>query len=159
MLVAVAERMYDPDLSDREVSLWISRWWEDPLPMILETPAMVSGRTKVNLIKMIGFEPEQIVNLLPPDNHLGTWSRSDACDAKDVLRPWAIEEGVNLLLLGRRVIDAFSRGAEFGTVICDPGIRMLCLPHPSGLNRFLNTPGMRKKVLGWVESFCARIDE
>lgn len=74
----------------------------------------------------------------------GRWSMKKARERANELRlafrnggrPWAL-----VVLLGRKVADAFEYGGEFFTHDAVFGYGSLSLPHPSGLNRLWNAAG------------------
>jgi hypothetical protein len=89
------------------------------------------------------YEHFNCVNLIERYADAEPWS---APRAREVARAFKLRP-VNLLL-GRRVAVAFRLEDEplFRWADIGQGRRAVCLPHPSGLNRKLNDPGMREEM-------------
>lgn len=156
MILCVAERLNDPAMPDEKVSRWAHHWrGEHRLRCILSTPALTKGAALTRLNKLIGLRPDRSVNLLWPDNRIGTWDAEEAALSAAALASWlkvgADAEGepvLGLVLLGNRVRQAFGLRSEGWGSVYDVGDLppILLMPHPSGRNRLLNNP-----------AFCARL--
>lgn len=152
-ILCIAERVNDPAIPDERVARW-QRYWcgKDRIDYILSTPAMTRGSTMGRLHRLLGFKPDLVVNLLWPDNKIGTWDLAEARMSAGTVLDWLFDDRTfgGIILLGRRVVDAFGiRDREWGTTVAGPrGTPMLLMPHPSGRNRLLNEA-----------SFCSRLRE
>lgn len=157
MLIAVGERCYVPSASPSRVARWLELWERNPGGMAWMAEAMAPGsQVRTRLERHYGLEDhlERCVNLLSPDRVIGTWDAGLARRAAAGVLDRARREHARLVLLGRRVMAAFDLGAEdFGAVRSLDGVRVLCAPHPSGRNRYLNEPGRREEVRTWAAVF------
>lgn len=97
-------------------------------------PANCSGD---RLRKILGLTPESYLARYDRVNLCaGRWRLTDARDAAVTLRLRRDLRDHDFVLLGEKVRQAFKLKAEFFEVeALLEGRRVLCLPHPSGLNR------------------------
>lgn len=119
---------------------------------------------------MIGEEPGRIVNLLWPDNKIGTWDEVEAFASVMHLCEWLRKDGSirrdewveqppqkvkAVAILGRRAASAFTIDAQEPAFLSvfDVGVPAIVLPHPSGRSRYLNEPASRGKVRTAWDSF------
>jgi hypothetical protein len=158
MIVAVAERRNAGDLTASEVAALRTLWDEYPLSSMLEA-RVPEGRFGAELFSLLGGRlPWGVLDLLPPDNRPGTWQQDTARSNAFRIAQWAPDHGAALLLLGRRVAGAFyfPMWAPLGEEgYLNTGAPYLLLPHPSGRNRWLNSPTHRRQVERWVRTFWA----
>lgn len=161
MIIAVAERPHDPSLPAAEV-LRLKRYWrEDRTFAMIQYEAMPRGVTRNNLVKMLGFEPARIINLMWPDRRSGTWDRGEAAVSARHLSRWidGSPHVTGVVLLGRRVGDAFGwKGMPFGFHLRTAYLSGRCsheilLPHPSGRSRVLNNPTERQRIASEIKNF------
>ena len=177
MILVVAERVHNPKMPQDLVPKWDSLWRKAPLRCVWTVQGMCWGPTRNRLAKLLGRQPDRVVNLLPPDRACGTWDAEQARDVAQRLRVYLEggdnpptmrnedgEEGyvTHIVLCGRRVMDAWfpeqpSAEAEQyrpGQVWEWRSIRHMWMPHPSGRNRQWNDPGIVESVRrGAVELF------
>jgi len=154
MILVIAERVNNRSITDERVARWRQRWdWRTAL-------ALNCNAGYGSLKRLAEFFPKwckyQVINILPPDNKAGTWDSGLA--RKMVSKaPEALDSDTysGIVLLGRRVTDLFFQGVPFGTQSYYNGIPVLCMPHPSGRNRFWNDKNAKKKVRRWVKKFLA----
>lgn len=155
MILAIAERVHDPRISDARVERWRNNWTgEHRLRCILSTPAMTVGTTRARLESMLGLRPNRVVNLLWPDNKIGTWDAFEAERSAMALVDW-LDDTVfdvgptytGVVLLGSRVAKAYLGGVgSWGMVTVAFHLPTLVLPHPSGRNRLLNDETTRRRL-------------
>lgn len=153
MIIAVAERVFNPDLDWTEWSNARVSWRMDRLSAILDGPAMNtnSGVLK-RLHSMLGFKPDKVMNLLPPSKVIGSWDKHEAAkSAVAVLKwvGWQRSSPIGLVYLGRRVCTAFGYDStdEWGEIVDDGPMPALIMPHPSGRNRTINDRTIRSFLL------------
>lgn len=167
-LVAVGEREHDPRLALEVVSELRRSWAADPVRTMLHSPAFEGGATGTRFARY-GAVARYRVNLLPPDRKCGTWEPGLARqNAFRLATEWPEDDlgAPRFLLIGRRVIDAFSgtaRGSEvylsgqsrhkFGTIFFAWDRPCIALPHPSGRSRWWNEEGREDMVRWWVDVF------
>lgn len=172
MILFVGERVHNPSLSDESVERWRAKWtkMETRTRCILSTAAMIRGPTRARLVGMIGEEPARVVNLLWPDNKIGTWNEMEAFASVMHLCEWLTKDGwidssapiqksrrkvQAIAILGRRAASAFMIDAQEPTMLSvfDAGVPAIVLPHPSGRSRYLNDPASRGRVRTAWDSF------
>ncbi len=155
MLIAVAERRNDRGAPAARLRRAARAWARHPLACVLASHAMRQGPSRTRLHNLLGLRPDRVVNLLPPDRRPGTWDAWRAREVAALLGAWARAHAHELVLLGRRVAEAFGVGdLPFGAQAqVDGGVRVLVLPHPSGRSRYLNDPRTRPRVRRWVARF------
>lgn len=122
---------------------------------------MRRGDIRTRMQTMMGLTPDRVVNLLWPDNKIGTWDTREARLSAHELWGWVVGDAkyeihphrrvAGLVLLGARVRDAFMPvlrhqiQVEWGDIRTDDSVpAVLWLPHPSGRNRVLNDPAQRE---------------
>lgn len=172
MILLLGERVHDRDLSEEQVESWRRRWEERPFAFIMRTPAMVAGPTRQRLLGIVSIRPGrtfQIVNLLPPDNVIGTWDDdlAELCAMHFLLGigSWQQHHPADPLfavfLLGRRVMEAVvdRLDVQFGEEVDLCGVPALCLPHPSGRSRYLNDEDYRSRTIHQAEKFLRRVSK
>lgn len=154
MLVAVAERLYarrfEPGFAEERRAAWA----EDPLRAMLETAAMPPGLCRTRLHSILGLDPDRVVNLLAPDEVIGSWEPTEARANAFRLAGWARPSGARCVLLGRRVAEAFNLGeVPFGMSSVAWGVPCVVCPHPSGRSRYLNDRRRRFELRRVVRRF------
>lgn len=163
-VVAVGERDYDRRLSVEAVAWLRHSWAKDPVSAMLRQEAFQRGAR----FERYGAVAAYRVNLLPPDRRIGTWEPATARgNAFRLATGWPVEDlgAPRFLLLGRRVVDAFSGGEaaecpvsgggrlEFGTIFFAWDRPCIALPHPSGRNRWWHGDGKSEEVRRWLDVF------
>ncbi len=161
MILVVAERVHNPKMPPEKVQKWAELWRQAPLRCVFLVQGMAWGPTRNRLAKLLGRQPDRVVNLLPPDSACGTWDAQWAREVAQRLRvhleggdnqPYMKDEdGVegpitHIVLCGRRVMDAwFPQQPSPEAEKYAPGmtwewrqIRHMWIPHPSGRNRVWN---------------------
>jgi hypothetical protein len=163
MILVLAERVYDPNMTDQKVEAWRRAWQQDRTHCIFTTPAMYRGDVMTRLRGHLGFEPV-VRNLLWPDNQIGTWDRGQAKLSALAVHQWCKHQAdlAGVIFLGRKVTAAFGRGyMGWGEVqlldLRSPPLRLLALPHPSGRNRIWNDPAMRRALKLNVAKFLLEV--
>jgi hypothetical protein len=137
-LVVVGERMNLPT--------WRPRYWPDVhgdrhWRLMLRLGAFRDARSRAKLASL-GLAEYDSINLLPPDPQGTSW---DAEKAEEVAVTWMEKFRAydQCLLAGARVARAFHLGGGMGRLMgkstCACGVRVVVIPHPSGLNRFWNS--------------------
>lgn len=166
-LVAVAERGHWREQTSARITKLRRQYEQRPLAAILLWPCMEFGDTRRRFEKMIGdTNVDRRVNLLPPDNKPGTWDGRLSVAAATILLEWADDTDSHLILLGRRVTDAFQEALghrkskkfprprnpiPFGETFARG--RLLCVPHPSGMSRAMNDPDVAAQITRAIEEF------
>lgn len=137
-------------MTDEQIYRWDKGWRQLPLVSALEGAAFTDGATKKRLDQLIPPGVQRI-NLLPPHPRAGAW---DARLAVRVAALVAVKGGFNrIILLGRRVTDAFFTRTPLGVSFLSGGVSYLTLPHPSGRCRAYNDPAERERYRTMVEAF------
>lgn len=117
-----------------------------PLPFPLEwarvSPsegAFSDERSRSRLSSLgVRWEEADSLNLMPPSRDR-SWCRRYASEVADLLLPSL--RGRLVLACGRRPVAAFGvKESRWGDATTVGGVRVVLLPHPSGLNRFWNDP-------------------
>lgn len=177
MLLVVGERVHNPRLTAEKRLRWMSLWERDPLRCCLTIDGMSWGPTRDRLAKLLGSEPDKVVNLLWPDNKPGTWNAEEARKVAQKLRLFieapdkevylTTEQGneevvSQIVLCGTKVLDAWfpSMTEKERKSVWVPGhlwhwrgIWHMWMPHPSGMNRMWHDP----KVVEAVKSAAAEL--
>lgn len=151
-VVFVAERR-----QERQLGPW-SKWAGDPLAHMLSAPDGWNSPSMRNACRLLHPPSFRWVNLLPPDPRPGKWDAGLAWRCARRLEEWALAEGQDLVLLGRRVERAFRAGGrlrEFGEIEYR-SVRFLFLPHPSGRCREWNDPLRRAAMRAAFDGFIGR---
>lgn len=141
--LAVGERWNLPAADDQVITRWRNKW---SLPIMLRAQAFVGGRSERAFRQMV---PDWIpaVNLLPPSNVSGEWDSALASRMGDELLGHAEQNGIDLILMGRRVTNAvLSADVPLCSIQFLRGSKCLVLPHPSGRCRLLNDPGTWERI-------------
>lgn len=103
------------------------------------------------LRRILGLPQHQYLALHRTNLCTGSWSmRAAKTRVWDLLSPespWRV-----IVMLGREVTTAFEKVAlpapipAFTSTVCCPGMTLVSLPHPSGLNRAWNAPTARERA-------------
>ena len=150
LFVAVGERMHAPEFSEQDEANWKKMWKVNPLRASKVVTAFKRGFGRLEECGITHDKLHAALNLLPPKAKCGVWTAADALWAKRVAQRFfeqAASEGWILLLMGRRVCDSFKKGLEFCSIYHVAGVRVVTLPHPSGLSRYLNEEANRAEVV------------
>jgi hypothetical protein len=156
MLIAVGERLNNVPpgqfLGLHNIGWRVGMPWD--AATAVRMPAFVGQELKVELY--LGRSVDRMINLLSPSDRPGEWDSGEAEDIATHLHSWAAARPADLILLGRRVADAFGfiRRPFGSSFIIGPHSRALLLPHPSGRNRLLNDEEARAEVRQWVKEFA-----
>lgn len=137
-LIVVGERMNQATWRPRDWPVAVShpRYWK----LMRRLGAFNDEKSKTKLASL-GLTGYDAVNLLPPDPQRSPW---DAERAKEVMAAWLdhLRGYDRCFLTGVKVSAAIGlRGRQVGLLgrrssVC--GVRVVVIPHPSGLNRFWN---------------------
>lgn len=166
MILVIGERINDPLMKLDRVRTWKYMWrCENAIRFIMTTPGMVYGPTRASLLKLLGTEPDRIINLLPPDSKSGSWDIKLAEESANTLVKFLwTEEGKKwdrVILLGRRVAEAFQYHTgkmEFGSDCHLASSKILVLPHPSGRSTVLNDPARWQSYHQIAKEFHGRCE-
>lgn len=179
-ILAVAERAFVKGVPASELERFRAEWktrWLNPgrrLRYMLALDSMKQGtKTRTRLETLLGLPPEtKTINLLWPDGVSSTWDEQEARVSALTLMAYigGTESGVErLVLLGRKVADAFRVPAEYpwGTSlkigagdeawVPDERGPVLILPHPSGRSTVLNDLTLRAHLRGKVAEFLSGV--
>jgi hypothetical protein len=133
------------------------RWWREH-GWLGALRVAATGGSLSRLDKFLPRHGYRVVNVLPPSSACGSWDARFAREISDQVIAYfhANSNYTHVILLGRRVMDLFcGRDRRFGWVQTIGRVPALCLPHPSGRNRFWNDGKAEGKVEKWVEKFLA----
>lgn len=139
MRLVIAERTNAKGFPERSVAFWRDRW---DVATCLCLPAMNEGPSRDRLDRIMPGD-KSIINVLPPDNAVGSWDHKMAQDISLGLRRWLRDTNrayTHVVTLGRRVSDLFTEtaGLDFYTPFYIEGVKAINVPHPSGHNRHWN---------------------
>ncbi len=137
-----------------------------------------SGPTRARLEGVLGLPKEtQVRNLVWPDNRPGTWDADEARLSANHLREWLKDDGhlvdgwdeppsrekvAGVVLLGRRVAEAWFADWDprttcllpWGGIYREAGLPpTILLPHPSGRSTTLNDPSVSETLRSVVREF------
>jgi len=120
---------------------------DDYWRIMLRLQAFRDNRSRTKLrrigIDLSCIEVFSTINILPPAGSKVPWSPSDATTVMSSWRPRLKEFDVTVLC-GRRAAEAFSRRLfgrmedSCGRLKIIDGLRVMMIPHPSGLNLWWN---------------------
>lgn len=133
-----------------------------PLPDRYGTPGCI-----VDTVNVLGTQVEiSSANLLPPHPNVSTWSASEAVEAAWALMHVAILRNyTHVGLCGAKVVRAVTGATRVhvgewneadlkSRTTSEIGrVRLMCLPHPSGLNRWWNEMENRETLLENVRAW------
>lgn len=151
MILVVGERVNNPTISDVAVERWRDWWEEHSWDGVIAVPS--SGGSLRRMKKLLGGRPYRVVNILPPDNRIGTWDRELAQRIAADAAPWTAyqEQYDSIVLLGRRVSGLFFPKSEFGYIGQIGKLPALCFPHPSGRSRWWNDKNAERRAKRWLK--------
>lgn len=158
-ILFIGERINNRTLTNARVALWHRYWLRLGWRAAFLLP--VSGHSLNRLKKLVPFGVGRtVINILPPDNKCGTWDKELAKKMQDTA---ASELNGNsydcIILLGRRVIDLFFPKVKFGTRAYYNGLPVLCMPHPSGRNRYWSDKNAEQRVRRWIKKLLEMVEK